>query len=142
MILFNLICSNDHEFEGWFQSGTAFDEQRKRKQVACPACDDFKINKAPMAPAVSAKSTQGTPPLDRRDGSKQDMHKALHAIRETVEKNCEDVGNRFAEEARKIHYGEAETRGIYGEATNDEAKDLNEEGVAFARVPWVKRGDA
>lgn len=142
MIHFNLICANDHEFEGWFQSGKAFDGQVKKKQVACPVCDDSKIKKALMAPAVSAKSTRAFAPANNDAVQSREARKALAAIRDTVESNCENVGNRFAEEARKIHYGEAATRGIYGEATNDEAKGLSEEGVPFSRIPWVKRGDA
>ena len=129
MIHFNLICDAEHEFEAWFQSGAAFDDQLKKKQVTCPVCDSARVAKAPMAPSVTPKG-----------GGMQaaDMRRALKALRGKVEQNCENVGDKFAEEARKIHYGETQARGIYGQTSNEEAADLTDEGVPFARIPWIK----
>lgn len=143
MIHFNLICANDHEFEGWFQSGAAFEAQAKKSQIACPVCDDAKITKALMAPAVSPKSAGGAVARPAKGfGEAAAMHKALNELRDTVERNCENVGDKFAEEARKIHYGETDARGIYGQSTNEEARDLKDEGVDFTRLPWPKRTDS
>ncbi len=133
MIHFNLRCDKGHEFEAWFQNGGAFEKQAKRRQVECPSCGDTKIAKAPMAPTVRAGKALG---------DAAELRRKLSKLRDHVEKNCENVGNQFAEEARKIHYGETEPRGIYGESTDAEAASLTDEGVRFARIPWVKRGDS
>ncbi|MCZ6764455.1 MAG: DUF1178 family protein [Alphaproteobacteria bacterium] len=145
MIHFNLICANDHEFEGWFQNGAAFDAQARKKQVACPVCDETGVKKAPMAPAVAHKKNVSSPTKgDTTDSAGQAAHmrQALGAFRDAVEKNCENVGDQFAEEARKIHYGETQARDIYGRTSNDEAEELRDEGVPFARLPWPKRTDS
>ena len=131
MINFNLRCQKDHEFEAWFRSSEAFENQAQKGHVSCPFCGSKKVNKALMAPAVSAKSS------GKRD-SAAGAYKALKALREHVEANCENVGDNFAEEARKIHYGEVEKREIYGQATDQEASALTDEGVEFSRIPWVK----
>ncbi|MFQ5972609.1 MAG: DUF1178 family protein [Alphaproteobacteria bacterium] len=133
MIHFNLRCGNDHEFEAWFQSGAAFESQSRTNQVTCPICGDADVTKAPMAPAVA-----GT---NERAGAEKaaQVYSALKELRKQVEANCDYVGERFAEEARSIHYGEKEERGIYGKASNDDAKALTDEGIEFARIPWVKR---
>ena len=137
MIHFNLRCSSGHEFEGWFRSNEAFEWQVEKKQVVCPACSDSKVAKAVMAPAVTAKGRGAN-----GDDAAKKMRKTLVALREHIERNCDDVGNRFAEEARKIHYGEAESRGIYGQSTDEETRDLVDEGVPVKRVPWIKRADS
>ena len=133
MIHFNLRCGDGHEFEAWFQNSETYDRQVKRKLVGCPVCSGTKITKAPMAPAVAAKSSAVVDAVQ--------MRKALVALRAHVEKSCDDVGEKFAEEARKIHYGEVEARGIYGESTEEEARDLVDEGVPVGRIPWIKPAD-
>ena len=133
MIHFNLSCVDGHEFEGWFRNGGAFERQLQKKQVVCPVCSNTKIAKAPMAPAVAAKGSAVANAVE--------MRKALTELRDHVEKNCDNVGEKFAEEARKIHYGEVEARNIYGRSTDDESRDLVDEGVPVARIPWIKRAD-
>lgn len=135
MIHFNLRCAKDHEFEAWFQSSDAFDRQLRSRRVICPSCGDHKIVKAPMAPAVAAQSRRPQPDAVQ-------MRQALTELRDKVEKNCDYVGNDFPDEARKIHYGEAEARGIYGEATAAEASELVDEGVKVAPLPWIRRADS
>jgi hypothetical protein len=143
MIRFSLVCSNEHEFEGWFQSGAAFENQVDDGHLACPVCDGTQVRKAPMAPSISPKGNN-RPNLPKAidPANAGTMRKALKELREVVETNCENVGDRFADEARKIHYGETEARGIYGETSKDEAVELQDEGVPFARIPWVKPDDA
>jgi hypothetical protein len=136
MILFALRCASDHEFEGWFRDGAAFDRQSAGGKIACPQCGDTAVTKAPMAPRVArSRSAEVTP-------SPAQLRKALQELRRHVETNCENVGERFAEEARRIHYGESDPRGIYGEASADDAKDLAEEGIEVNRIPWLPPTDA
>ena len=142
MIVFELKCGNDHRFESWFKDSAAFEKQRKSKTIMCPTCDSNDIEKALMAPAVQSSKTK------KRAMQQQVMAasamKAAEKYRDYVEKNCEDVGTSFPEEARKIHYGEQEARNIYGEATLKEAKELVDEGVEVAPVPVLpkKKPDA
>ena len=140
MISFNLKCGNDHEFEGWFASSAEYESQNKSKLVNCPYCGDDNITKALMAPNVASKTNKA----DSQDKmqvmpskSEANMYKAMRALQKKVESECDFVGDRFASEARKIHYGETEARGIYGKATNEEAVDLKEEGIEVAALPWL-----
>jgi hypothetical protein len=135
MIHFSLRCAGEHEFEGWFPDGASFEKQAGAGKVACPHCGSTKVEKAPMAPRL-ARSAKAP------DMSPAEMRKALTELRQHVEKSCDYVGPRFAEEARRIHYGEVKAKGIYGESTADEAKELAEEGIAFARIPWLPPSDA
>jgi hypothetical protein len=133
LIVYNLNCAKGHEFEGWFASSSAFDEQQADGKLVCPVCNTRKVSKAIMAPALSSavgkqKSTPAPEELRK-------MRQFMTGIRKYVEENAENVGKQFPEEARKIHYGETEERPIYGEATLDEAKDLIEEGVDVAPLP-------
>ncbi|MFQ5954198.1 MAG: DUF1178 family protein [Kiloniellales bacterium] len=132
MILYRLRCGKDHRFEGWFRDADGYDAQAAAGEIACPVCGDTATAKAPMAPQISAsrQPPQPHPAVELRRG--------LLRLRRYVEQNCEHVGNRFAEEARKIHYGEIEKRDIYGAATDDEARELKDEGVAFGRIPWIE----
>lgn len=142
MIVFNLRCAKSHVFEAWFRDSATFDEQNAAGEVACPVCGDTNIVKAPMAPNISPSKGGGSKAgADDPEVAKR-MRAALSEIRDQVEKNADYVGDKFAEEARKIHYGETEKRNIYGEASNDEAKSLKDEGVEFGRIPWVPREDA
>ena len=138
MIRFALICEHEHEFEGWFRSNDDFDTQKKRGFVDCPTCGSHKVQKALMAPAVSTARKQETIALAMGEAQKQALAQ-LKAMAEKVRENADYVGDKFAEEARKIHYDEAEKRSIHGEATDDEAQELADEGIEFARVPWLPR---
>lgn len=135
MILFDLRCSQGHEFEAWFRDGAAYDEQAAGGAIACTVCGDTAVSKALMAPAVST----GGPRLDPERAA--EAMRTLRKVQDHIEKNFDHVGPRFAEEARKIHYGEADKRSIYGEATKAEAKELKDEGVRFGQVPWLPRHD-
>ncbi len=135
MILFDVICENDHGFEGWFPDSKAFDRQRRKGVIECPHCGSTKVEKALQAPAVSTSRKK------EASLAKKQMAAAMSTLREMrreVEKNCDYVGNDFAEEARKIHYGEVDKRDIYGQASADEAQELSEEGIEFGVVPWVE----
>jgi hypothetical protein len=136
MIHYQLRCSRDHEFEAWFRSSASFDEQCKRGDIDCPVCGDPDIHKAPMAPSLG-KSThnpsKANPEQRAREVAKQILDTA-GKLQKAVEENCEYVGDDFAEEARAIHYGDAEDRSIYGEATSEEADDLDEEGIKAHRL--------
>ncbi|MER9304620.1 DUF1178 family protein [Mesorhizobium sp. M0293] len=134
MIRFALICEHEHEFEGWFRSNEDFDTQKKRGFVDCPTCGSHKVQKALMAPAVSTARKQETIALAMGEAQKQALAQ-LKAMAEKVRENADYVGDKFAEEARKIHFGESDPRGIYGEATLDEARSLAEDGVEFMPIP-------
>lgn len=151
MIRYSLRCKNGHEFEAWFRSSADYDEG---SGTACPVCDSKKVEKALMAPSLGRASAAGQPGKpDRSDESgKSDkpervklaaapdprmkaMRAALKEIRQQVVDNADYVGNRFADEARKMHYNETDARAIYGEATSDEAKVMVEEGIEFLPLP-------
>lgn len=142
MILFELKCASDHRFEGWFRDGRNYETQRKGGKIACPICNSRKIEKAPMAPRIAkgAFAKAGTP-TKPAEAPQTMAVKALRELRAKVEADCDYVGPEFAEEARRIHYGETEARGIYGETTDEEAEALDEEGIDFARIPWLPRHD-
>ncbi len=138
MIVFDLKCRHDHPFQGWFKNGDAFDTQSAAGEVACPICGDTKVEKAPMAPRlVKARGDA----VERRAQVMAEVTRALGDLRRQVEEKCDYVGNKFPEEARKIHYGETDARGIYGEATKEEAEALEDEGIDVAAIPWLPRGD-
>jgi hypothetical protein len=136
MIHFSVRCSAGHEFEGWFRDGDAFEAQQQSGEIVCPHCGDNSVEKALMAPALGRSHKSG-PPV-----SPAQMRAALVELRRQVEANCDYVGPRFAEEARRIHYGETDPRGIYGEASQEESKELSDEGISFGRIPWVSPTDA
>lgn len=138
MIVFDLRCRKEHVFEAWFKDSAAFEQQAADGKVLCPVCGSKKVEKAPMAPNLSTgKRDQDSPP----EKMVQFM-KAMGELRRHVEENCDYVGDKFAEEARKIHYGESDPHNIYGEATKEEAQELSEEGVEFQKIPWAPREDA
>ncbi len=139
MIKYELKCRKDHVFEAWFYDSATYDKQAAGGKVVCPVCNSRKVTKAPMAPRIAR--SKGERAADEAKQAAAAM-KALAAIREHVEKNADYVGDQFAEEARKIHYGETDKRNIYGEASKDEAKELVEEGIDVAVIPWLPRGDA
>jgi hypothetical protein len=149
MIRYALRCRKDHEFEAWFRSSADYDKQVAEKGVPCPLCGDDRIVKAPMAPSIGrAGKDKGAPAasapageekvqLAAVDPRQQALYQAMRELRKKVVENSDYVGDKFAEEARKIHYQESEPRGIYGEATREEAEKLAEEGVEFAPLPPV-----
>jgi hypothetical protein len=155
MIRYTLACESDHSFESWFPSGDAYDEQAARGLVTCPVCDSRKVAKALMAPSVARTDTGRTrkpaaepleenavvaptpleTPIPMIAEPERRLRALLRAMREQVTRTADDVGARFPEEARAMHYGEAPTRAIYGEASLEEAHALVEEGIELAPLP-------
>ena len=135
MIRYELTCDNGHKFEGWFGSAEDFDRQQKMALVTCPSCGSAHVAKRLMAPSLStARRKQERKELAVQTGQREMVAK-LREIVSTIRANSEDVGERFPEEARKIHYGETEQRGLIGRATAEEVRDLLEEGVEVAPLP-------
>jgi hypothetical protein len=161
MIHYQLRCAAGHEFDGWFQDSAGFDRLSGAGLVECTHCGTTQVERALMAPAVvkgrRKEAAPAPPPQPAEppaavpappDGPRMaagpmpaQLIAMLQRLRAEVEKSCDYVGSDFAEEARKIHSGEAEARGIYGEATDSEAEALAEEGIEVARLPWVPRAD-
>ena len=164
MIHYQLRCTAGHQFDGWFQDSAGFDRLARAGLVECTQCGSTKVERALMAPAIRKSRRKEAPPAPPPEaappppapaappesGPPQRMAGGpipaqllamLQRMRAEVEKSCDYVGTDFAEEARKIHTGEAEARGIYGEATDAEAEALAEEGIDVARLPWVPRAD-
>ncbi|MCB1503021.1 MAG: DUF1178 family protein [Bauldia sp.] len=155
MIRYTLRCRKDHQFEAWFRSSDDYDAQARKKRVPCPVCGDTKVEKALMAPAIGrAGKDKGkpepvpgpaaetaAPPAGAvqlvADPRRQALIQAMRELRAKITENADYVGDKFAEEARKIHYNETEPRGIYGEASREEAEALAEEGIEFAPLPPV-----
>ncbi|HVR60083.1 MAG TPA: DUF1178 family protein [Pseudolabrys sp.] len=154
MIHYALICKQGHQFESWFQDSAAFDKQAKRGLVACPQCGSVKVEKAIMAPRLSATakkertaiqapaataeptSVPAAPaPVAMISPQEQEFRAKLKELRDHLTKNADNVGAKFPEEARKMHYGEIDHRSIYGVATPEEATELSEEGIEFHPLP-------
>ena len=153
MIRYALACDNGHAFESWFQNSAAFEKHVKAGLVTCPACNSAKIEKTIMAPSVTWAKKRGAAPVPApelpapapaSDASapvamvspqEHEFRKKLKELREHLVKNADYVGQKFPEEARKMHYGEIEHRSIYGEASPDQAKELHEEGIEFHPLP-------
>jgi hypothetical protein len=138
MIVFDLKCSRNHVFEAWFRDSKAFERQAKAGALACAVCGDTRIEKAPMAPNVATRKGGDLSDAEKRKAAA----KLMAAMREHVAQNFEPVGERFAEEARRIHYGEVDPKNIVGRATSEEAKELNEEGIEFGVLPFPAGADA
>ena len=138
MIHYDLICDQGHAFDGWFRNSAAYDAQAGQGLVTCTHCGSANVEKQLMAPGIPVKSNRKSgqkmvaAPADPRLAELMTM---MREMRRHVEENAEYVGDRFAEEARKIHYAESEQRGIYGQTTPDEAKALIEEGIAVHPLP-------
>ena len=141
MIRYALRCEKEHEFEAWFRSAADYDRALAAGETACPVCGPARVEKLPMAPAVArsdnkpAEKTEKVRLVSAPDQKQQAMLQAMRELRRQVTEHADYVGDRFAEEARKIHYNEAESRGIYGEATTEEAKKLVDEGIEFQPLP-------
>ena len=151
MITYALICENGHEFDSWFDSMAAYDKLAAAKQLECPVCGTASVSKAIMAPNISTgrRKAKTAPSAETKKavaaptaGDGGAALEAMAKLKDMVEKNFDDVGSDFPEEARKIHYGETEERGIFGDATLDETKELVEEGVSVLPLPWPKDPDA
>jgi len=169
MILFSLSCSAEHGFEAWFRDGATYEAQAAAGEISCPVCADTHVAKAPMAPRI-AKGLSGAEPgeaparadapapdgesdsateaapakpmLDPRQREMARIRGAMLTLKKLVEDTCDHVGPKFAEEARRIHYGEADNRSIYGDATEEEAEALADEGISVGRIPWPSASDA
>ena len=133
MIKYNLKCENNHNFDAWFSDSSNFEEQNKKNLIFCPKCNSTKIEKNIMAPNIGSKKQSYTNALK----TDKNYEKIIKNVRKHVEKNFEYVGDKFADEARAIHYGEKEEREIYGETSVEEAVDLIEEGVNVSPIPGV-----
>ncbi|MCB1420810.1 MAG: DUF1178 family protein [Notoacmeibacter sp.] len=131
---FQLICDQAHEFEGWFRSGDDFESQNQRGLVQCAVCGSAHVSKALMAPAVSTARKKEKLAMAAGAEQKQILARLQELARE-IASNSEDVGDRFAEEARKIHYGETEARGIRGAASGEEVSELLDEGIGVFPLP-------
>tara|TARA_B100000674_G_scaffold92603_1_gene65169 strand:- start:772 stop:1191 length:420 start_codon:yes stop_codon:yes gene_type:complete len=133
MIKYNLKCESNHNFDAWFSDSSNFDEQNKKNLIFCPKCNSTKIEKNIMAPNIGSKKQSYTNALK----TEKNYEKIIKNVRKHVEKNFEYVGDKFADEARAIHYGEKEEREIYGETSVEEAVDLIEEGVNVSPIPGI-----
>ena len=159
MIVYDLACDKGHVFEAWFKDSASYDRQEKKKHLSCAICGSSRVRKAPMAPRIGSGKVKEEQPVaaaapapeknepasyanDPRMAKAATLMKELAELRRHVEKNADYVGGKFAEEARKMHYGEKERRNIYGEASNKEAKELADEGIEVARIPWLPRHDS
>ncbi|HEY7229599.1 MAG TPA: DUF1178 family protein [Pseudolabrys sp.] len=165
MIRYALVCQHGHQFESWFQDSAAYDKQAKRSLVTCPQCGSAKVEKAIMAPRLSARAKKrsvaieaptagvdlpvastevslpapgaATAPVAMISPQEREFRAKLKELRDHLTKNAENVGGKFPEEARKMHYGEIEHRSIYGVASLEEAKELSEEGIEFHPLPTL-----
>lgn len=134
MIRFALSCDQGHEFDAWFASGDVYEGQERAREIVCPCCGSVTVRKAPMAPAVK-RSQPETIPVPLGSTERKKTYAFLKGLRAHLEANAEHVGPDFPEQARKMHYGEAEARSIYGEASVEEAKALHEEGIPAMPLP-------
>jgi hypothetical protein len=153
MIRYALVCDRGHDFESWFADSAAYDKQVKRKLVSCPHCGSVKVDKAIMAPRLASKkgkapieaspaetpaptpTTAPASPVAMLSPQEREVRAKLKELREHLTKNADNVGAKFPEQARKMHYGEIEHRSIYGEATPEDARRLAEEGIEFHPLP-------
>ena len=149
MISFSLKCENNHQFDGWFRSSIDYEDQVKKGLISCPNCNNKKISKALMSPAVRSSKKMDNKTVNQKTndnlrGSEKrvvagdyDIRQALRNFRSYVEKNCENVGENFANEARSMYLGEAPERSIYGEAKADDAKKLIDDGIPVMPLPFL-----
>jgi len=135
LIKYTLACDNGHSFEGWFSSSADFDRQAELGLVSCPVCGSATVGKELMAPSVSTARKKDETKVLMMDQARKEAVAKIRELVTSIRENAEDVGVKFPEEARKIHYGEAEQRGLIGQATIDEAKALLEEGIEIAALP-------
>ena len=164
MIKYQLICDESHEFEGWFGDSVAFESQQESGFLTCPVCGSADVRRALMAPNLASPKTRKTDLAEQQPSAQpepqpqpqapqqasaalppaaarkmQELMSEMRALQTKVREECRDVGNDFAEEARKIHYGEVEPEGIYGQATVEEREALDEEGIEIMDMPWLPK---
>jgi len=137
MIKYSLTCSGGHFFDSWFANSKEYDRLQKKKLITCPECDSKNINKSIMAPNLYSKTNKK---LIRKNHEKHIKRKLIE-LRNYVEKNYKFVGERFAEEARSIHYDKKTSKGIYGQASPEQTAELIEEGIEVSTIPWVGKKD-
>jgi hypothetical protein len=157
MIRYALACERRHSFEIWFKNSADYDKQAKRGLISCPSCGSVKVEKAlmtpslgagakkrktaktqieaPAAPAPAAPAPEATAPVAMMSPQEKELRSKLKELREYLTQNADNVGKKFPEEARKMHYGEIEHRSIYGEASAQDAKEMHEEGIEFHPLP-------
>ena len=164
MIKYQLICDKSHEFEGWFGDSAAFESQQESGLLTCPVCGSADVRRALMAPNLASPKTRKTELAEQQPSAQpepqpqpqapqqasaalppaaarkmQELMSEMRALQTKIREECRDVGNDFAEEARKIHYGEVEPEGIYGQATAEEREALDEEGIEIMDMPWLPK---
>ena len=164
MIKYQLICDKSHEFEGWFGDSAAFESQQESGFLTCPVCGSADVRRALMAPNLASPKTRKTDLAEQQPSTQpepqpqpqapqqasaalppaaarkmQELMSEMRALQTRIREECRDVGNDFAEEARKIHYGEVEPEGIYGQATAEEREALDEEGIEIMDMPWLPK---
>ena len=164
MIKYQLICDESHEFEGWFGDSVAFESQQESGFLTCPVCGSADVRRALMAPNLASPKTRKTDLAEQQPSAQpepqpqpqapqqasaalpqaaarkmQELMSEMRALQTKIRQECRDVGNDFAEEARKIHYGEVEPEGIYGQATAEEREALDEEGIEIMDMPWLPK---
>ena len=143
MILFDLQCEKNHKFECWFASSANYEKQLKNKMIICPYCNSTEIKKSLMAPNINTKNTSKySKKSNKQNLAQNNLEKQIKKFKKYIEQNTDNVGKNFAEEARKIYYGETKSRPIRGESTEKEAQELKEEGIPFAKLPWHRKEDA
>ena len=148
MIHYRLRCNAEHEFEAWFQNSSAFEKQAESGLLSCPDCGSSEVSRALMAPALQGTHRETVPVPAQSPEQKQvathsqaqalALKQQLLTLRRKIEQNFDNVGDRFAEEARKIHYGDTDVRGIYGDTTPQEREALADEGIEVGTVPWLR----
>ena len=164
MIKYQLICDKSHEFEGWFGDSAAFESQQESGLLTCPVCGSADVRRALMAPNLASPKTRKTDLAEQQPSAQpepqpqpqapqqasaalppaaarkmQELMSEMRALQTKIRQECRDVGKDFAEEARKIHYGEVEPEGIYGQATAEEREALDEEGIEIMDMPWLPK---
>ena len=148
MIKYALVCNKRHPFESWFADSAAYDKQAKRGLVSCPECGSTKVEKAIMAPRLSGTRKRArkaevpataspSAPVAMLSPQEQELRTKLKELRDHITKNADNVGKKFPEEARRMHYGEIEHRSIYGEASLESAKELIDEGIELHPLPTL-----
>ena len=136
MIRYDLVCENEHFFESWFKDSKSYQKQLEANEIACPKCNNSNISKSLMAPGISKKTNTKNGNVIANSSSSS-INNAIRKIRDEIKKDSEYVGDQFPEEARKIHYNEAEMRSIYGKASKKEITELVDEGIDIIQIPEI-----
>ena len=136
MIKYKLGCECKYAFDSWFSSSSDYEKLRRLRHISCPKCNSKNIKKSIMMPQLKSKSNKIA--ISKKE---KDFHTKLAKLQDFVEKNCEYVGDKFAQEARNIHYDKKKSKGIYGKATREQTTELIEEGIDVATIPWSKKNN-